>query len=167
MSDTELTNIRRDHIGFVFQQFNLLPLLNAVENIEFPLILKCRKRQCGMKPYELMRAIGLDKELDTHKPSELSGGQQQRVAIARALVNDPEIIPVIIPWGDGYSLSNLERKQQAVELRVEDGFEAAAIQLSPHPSSSQCPQKDTGGDIPPNSYEPDDPRPSLTHGQTT
>lgn len=100
LTDTDLTRLRRDHIGFVFQQFNLLPLLNVVENVEFPLILKCGRRECGLKPYEVIRSVGLEEGLDTHKPSELSGGQQQRVAIARALVNDPDIIICDEPTGN-------------------------------------------------------------------
>lgn len=112
MTDTDLTRLRRDHIGFVFQQFNLLPLLNVVENVEFPLILKCGRRECGLKPYEVIRAVGLEEGLDTHKPSELSGGQQQRVAIARALVNDPDIIICDEPTG------NLDSKSGATIMAL-------------------------------------------------
>ncbi|MDD1671599.1 MAG: ABC transporter ATP-binding protein [Methanomicrobiales archaeon] len=112
MADTDLTRLRRDHIGFVFQQFNLLPLLNVVENVEFPLILKCGRKECGLKAYEVIRAVGLEEGLDTHTPSELSGGQQQRVAIARALVNDPDIIICDEPTG------NLDSKSGATIMEV-------------------------------------------------
>ena len=78
MSDGELTALRRDHIGFVFQQFNLLPLLNVVENVEFPLILKTKTRERSRVPEEVIKAVGLEESLFTHKPTELSGGQNSR-----------------------------------------------------------------------------------------
>src|SRR3954468_10631815 len=85
LSDTELTKLRRDHIGFIFQFFNLLPMLTAAENIELP------PKVAGTKPDqawldEVVASVGLGDRL-THRPSELSGGQQQRVAVARALVS--------------------------------------------------------------------------------
>lgn len=102
LSDDELTYLRRDTIGFIFQHFNLIPLLSVIENVEYPLILKCGDRAtCGMKPFEVLRAAGLDDErLYSHKPNELSGGQQQRVAIARALVNDPSLLLCDEPTGN-------------------------------------------------------------------
>src|SRR4051812_18259091 len=90
MSDTELTKLRRTHIGFVFQFFNLLPMLNAEENVVLPLSI------AGTKPdrewlEQLLADVGLD-DRRSHRPSELSGGQQQRVAIARALVSRPTVL---------------------------------------------------------------------------
>jgi putative ABC transport system ATP-binding protein len=112
MNDVELTALRRDHIGFVFQQFNLLPLLNVVENVEFPLLLKTKKRGTSVIPQEIIRAVGLEEELFTHKPTELSGGQQQRVAIARSLVNDPHIVLCDEPTG------NLDSKSGAMIMEL-------------------------------------------------
>ena len=102
LSDDELTYLRRDTIGFIFQHFNLIPLLSVLENVEYPLILKCRDRSgCGQTPQMALQAAGLDDErLYTHKPNELSGGQQQRVAIARALVNDPSLLLCDEPTGN-------------------------------------------------------------------
>src|SRR5437763_2459282 len=89
-NDNELTKLRREHIGFVFQFFSLLPMLTAEENVVLPLSSAGEKLE---KPWvdELMQQVGLAQRRD-HRPSELSGGQQQRVAIGRALVNKPSII---------------------------------------------------------------------------
>jgi putative ABC transport system ATP-binding protein len=100
MDDDELTDLRRDTLGFIFQQFNLIPLLTVRENVEYPLVLKARSRVSPERAEVLLRRIGLEDELLTHKPSELSGGQQQRVAIARALVNDPAILLCDEPTGN-------------------------------------------------------------------
>jgi putative ABC transport system ATP-binding protein len=98
LSDADLTKLRRQHIGFVFQFFNLLPMLNAEENVLLPLSI------AGTKPdkdfYEgLLEAIGLA-DRRKHRPSELSGGQQQRVAIARALVSRPTVVFADEPTGN-------------------------------------------------------------------
>jgi putative ABC transport system ATP-binding protein len=98
LKDSDLTRLRREHIGFVFQFFNLLPMLTAEENVELPLSL------AGEKPDEaffrdLMDRIGLS-DRRSHRPSELSGGQQQRVAIARALVSRPTVVFADEPTGN-------------------------------------------------------------------
>jgi putative ABC transport system ATP-binding protein len=98
LSDTEITRLRREHIGFVFQFFNLLPMLTAEENVRLPLSI------AGEKPdrdwYEdLLKKVGLA-ERRTHRPAELSGGQQQRVAIARALVSRPTVVFADEPTGN-------------------------------------------------------------------
>src|SRR4051794_23429845 len=90
MGDKQLTTLRRRHIGFVFQQFNLLPMLTAEENILLPLSVAGRKPQRG-DLQALMTRVGLE-ERRGHRPSELSGGQQQRVAIARALISQPTVL---------------------------------------------------------------------------
>jgi len=100
LSDDELTDLRRDTIGFIFQQFNLIPLLTVRENVEYPYILKYRKTDTEGRCDELLKCMGLTESLSHHKPNELSGGQQQRVAIARALVNDPKILLCDEPTGN-------------------------------------------------------------------
>jgi len=98
LGDTELTKLRRKHIGFVFQFFNLLPMLSAEENVRLPLTI------AGVKPDRawfdgLLDSMGLT-ERRSHRPSELSGGQQQRVAIARALVSQPTVVFADEPTGN-------------------------------------------------------------------
>src|SRR5215207_2623445 len=98
LSDNQVTRIRRKHIGFVFQFFNLLPMLTAEENVLLPLTIAGRKHDRD-EFTELMKRVGLDDRL-THRPSELSGGQQQRVAIARALVSKPTVVFADEPTGN-------------------------------------------------------------------
>jgi len=98
LNDRQLTHLRRDQVGFVFQAFNLVPTLSALQNVTLPMIL------AGTKPDqvwldEVIDAVGLRDRL-SHKPSELSGGQQQRVAVARALANRPEIVFADEPTGN-------------------------------------------------------------------
>ena len=108
LSDKELALFRRKTIGFVFQLFNLVPRLTALENVEIPMIAdgvpaKERKRRA----MELLKLVGMDK-FANHRPTELSGGQQQKVAIARALANNPKIILADEPTG------NLDTKSKRV-----------------------------------------------------
>jgi putative ABC transport system ATP-binding protein len=98
LNDTELTKLRRRHIGFIFQFFNLLPMLSARENIVLPLELSGTKPEKGWVD-ALTAKVGLSDRL-THRPSELSGGQQQRVAIARALISKPTIMFADEPTGN-------------------------------------------------------------------
>jgi putative ABC transport system ATP-binding protein len=98
LNDTQLTKLRRTHIGFIFQFFNLLPMLTAKENITLPLSLAGTKPEKGWVE-ELTAKVGLSDRL-THRPSELSGGQQQRVAIARALVTKPTVMFADEPTGN-------------------------------------------------------------------
>jgi len=100
MSDKELTELRRDRIGFIFQYFNLFPLLNILENVTFPMMLKSQKAVDPEKGRAMLHAVQLDDNLFTHTPMEVSGGQQQRVAIARALINDPDILLCDEPTGN-------------------------------------------------------------------
>ena len=106
LSERELTKVRRDQVGFVFQAFNLIPTLNALENITLPMAL------AGRRPDDewldrVIDTVGLRDRL-THRPSELSGGQQQRVAVARALASRPQIVFADEPTGNLDSRSGAE-----------------------------------------------------------
>ena len=93
LSDSERTSLRLYKIGFIFQTFNLIPVLDVIENIEFPLLLMNRESRDAIRrrAMDLAAAVGLHRHIH-HRPAELSGGQRQRVAIARALVTNPDII---------------------------------------------------------------------------
>jgi len=98
LGDNDLTRLRREHIGFVFQFFNLLPMLNARENITLPLTISGEKPDDGWVE-QVVADVGLSDRL-SHRPAELSGGQQQRVAIARALVSQPTVLFADEPTGN-------------------------------------------------------------------
>ena len=98
LSDADVTMLRRQHIGFVFQFYNLLPMLTAEENVLLPLSIAGKKPDGGFFE-ELVGRVGL-KDRRKHRPSELSGGQQQRVAIARALVSKPTVVLADEPTGN-------------------------------------------------------------------
>ncbi|MBI2546486.1 ABC transporter ATP-binding protein [Candidatus Woesearchaeota archaeon] len=110
LSESALAQIRGKKIGFIFQQFNLISTLTALENVMLPMIFQdIPEDERRKKAWELLELVGLADRMQ-HKPSELSGGQQQRVAIARALANDPEVIIADEPTG------NLDSKTGAMVL---------------------------------------------------
>jgi putative ABC transport system ATP-binding protein len=132
LDDRDLTDLRRDNVGFVFQAFNLLPVLNAEENILLPL------RIAGRKPDRewldrLIAAIGIGDRL-THRPAELSGGQQQRVAIARALASRPAVVFADEPTGNLDSASSTE----VLELlrRSVDDFGQTIVMVTHDPDAA-------------------------------
>lgn len=116
LSDNELADIRNQKIGFIFQRFNLLNRLTAIENVELPLVYQgVSGKESQRRAIEALESVGLaDRKL--HKPFELSGGQQQRVAIARALVTDPPIILADEPTGNLDSKSGVEIMKLLKEL---------------------------------------------------
>src|SRR3954470_25052517 len=126
MNDNELTRLRRDHVGFIFQAFNLLPMLTAEENIVLPMSIAGRKPDAGWLEAVLER-VGLT-DRRTHRPSELSGGQQQRVAVARALVSEPTVLFADEPTG------NLDSTSGTAVLRLlreaADSFDQTIVMVT-------------------------------------
>ena len=132
LDDGDLTNLRRDKLGFIFQFFNLIPVLTAEENIVLPLSI------AGRKPDEewlaqLIRTVGLD-DRRTHRPAELSGGQQQRVAVARALVSKPAVVFADEPTG------NLDTKASEEVLQLlrhsVDDFRQTVVMVTHDPEAA-------------------------------
>lgn len=136
LSSDELARVRNRRIGFVFQNFSLLPRTSALENVELPLYYgpSLSKAQRREKALALLRRLGLGDRLD-HHPSQLSGGQQQRVAIARALVNQPSIILADEPTGNLDSKAGAEIMALFHELNTEG---ITLIMVTHEPDIAQC-----------------------------
>jgi putative ABC transport system ATP-binding protein len=132
LDDGDLTRLRRDKLGFIFQFFNLLPVLTAEENIVLPLSIAGRKPDREWLD-RLIHAVGLEDRL-THRPSELSGGQQQRVAVARALVSRPAVVFADEPTG------NLDTKSSEEVLRIlrqaVDEFRQTVVMVTHDPEAA-------------------------------
>ncbi len=121
LSDNERTSYRARHMGFVFQDFNLLPVLTAVENVELPMLVsKVPSRKARKRALEVLDLVGLSARA-RHRPAELSGGQRQRVTIARALTNNPAIVWADEPTGNLDSETALEIMDLLVTLNKENG----------------------------------------------
>jgi putative ABC transport system ATP-binding protein len=121
LSETELAHWRANNVGFIFQFYNLIPVLKAVENVELPLHLTALSRRERREHAEMaLRMVSLDHRLD-HYPKEMSGGEQQRVAIARAIVTDPTILVADEPTGDLDRVSAEEILTMMEDLNVKMG----------------------------------------------
>ncbi len=121
LNDKELADYRLRKIGFIFQFYNLIPTLTAMENVEVPLALaKVPKDERRIRALNLLKTVGLEGRAD-HKPDEMSGGEQQRVAIVRALANNPSIILADEPTGDLDSKSAITFMKLVKELNAREG----------------------------------------------
>jgi putative ABC transport system ATP-binding protein len=135
LPERELYKIRRDKIGFVFQTFNLLPYLNAAENVELPMEnTKKTKSERRKKARELLKLVGLEGRED-HRPQRLSAGEQQRVAIARALANDPAIILADEPTGNLDTQNKYEIVRLLANLNIERGTTVIMVTHDGHVAS--------------------------------
>jgi len=121
LSDRALCELRRHRLGFVFQFFNLHPVLSTLENVELPLLISGVKRKVRQpRAYEMLELVGLSKR-EHHLPHELSGGEKQRVGIARSLVNDPDVILADEPTGDLDSTTGNEIMELLMNLNKKHG----------------------------------------------
>ena len=132
LSDREIAHWRNVHIGFVFQSFNLIPVLTAIENVELPLKLTSLKKKERMEhATTALKLVGLGDRL-THLPRQLSGGQEQRVAIARAIVTDPDLILADEPTGNLDATSATEVLTLLSRLNKEFGKTIVMVTHDPH-----------------------------------
>ena len=119
LGDDELSKLRVLHLGFIFQSFNLIPVLTALENVEYPLLL-ARSSHSGERALQALAQVGLQ-DFARHRPNELSGGQQQRVSIARALVGKPSLILADEPTANLDSKTSQEIIHLMLRINAEDG----------------------------------------------
>lgn len=135
LDEAQLSKWRSTHVGFIFQFYNLIPVLNALENVQLPLLLTSLTRtERKEHAQSALQAVGLDDRMD-HYPSQLSGGQQQRVAIARAIVTDPLILVADEPTGD------LDKKSATEVLdlleQLNESFQKTIIMVTHDPRAAQ------------------------------
>jgi len=135
MSDGELAKFRARHVGFIFQAYNLIPVLTALENVELPLLLhNLSGSERRKRAQTALRVVGLEERMH-HRPNQLSGGQEQRVAIARAIVNDPTLLICDEPTGD------LDRKaaDEIIDLleRLNKDFNKTILMVTHDPAVAQ------------------------------
>ena len=133
LNDTEITKLRRKHIGFVFQFFNLLPMLTAEENVLLPLTIAGEKPDKAWRE-DLLKKVGLS-DRRSHRPAELSGGQQQRVAIARALISRPTVVFADEPTGNLDSATSSEILELMRESVDSLGQTTVMVTHDPRPAS--------------------------------
>ncbi len=139
LDEAELSTWRAEHVGFVFQFYNLIPVLSALDNVRLPLLLTTLSRKERVEHARVaLEAVGLSDRMD-HYPSQLSGGQQQRVAIARALVTDPVIVVADEPTGD------LDKKSAseilALLAKLNDAFAKTIIMVTHDPRAAKVAKK--------------------------
>ncbi len=139
LSDAEIARWRNTHIGFVFQSFNLIPVLTAMENVELPLKLtKLNKQQRREQAKRALELVGLGERLN-HTPRQLSGGQEQRVAIARAIVTDPDVILADEPTGN--LDANSAREVLTLLGRLNKEFNKTLIMVTHDPGAAKTASK--------------------------
>jgi putative ABC transport system ATP-binding protein len=132
LSDKQIAHWRNEHIGFIFQSFNLLPVLNALENVELPLKLtRLNKKERLEHAETALKLVGLGDRM-THLPKQLSGGQEQRVAIARAIVTDPDLILADEPTGNLDASSAEDVLHMLKRLNQEFGKTIVMVTHDPH-----------------------------------
>jgi putative ABC transport system ATP-binding protein len=132
MSDKQIAHWRNEHIGFIFQSFNLLPVLSALENVELPLKLtRLNKKERIAHAETALKLVGLGDRMD-HLPKQLSGGQEQRVAIARAIVTDPDLILADEPTGNLDAASAEDVLTMLTRLNREFGKTIVMVTHDPH-----------------------------------
>jgi putative ABC transport system ATP-binding protein len=135
LSDAALAHWRAETVGFVFQHFNLIPVLTAVENVELPLLLtKLGRAERRKRAATALRVVGLEDRLH-HRPSQLSGGQEQRVGIARAIVHDPRIIVADEPTGE----LDRDSSQEVLDLlsRLNSEFGKTILMVTHDPAAAE------------------------------
>ncbi|MEO8659258.1 MAG: ABC transporter ATP-binding protein [Bryobacteraceae bacterium] len=167
MSDTQIAHWRNEHIGFIFQSFNLIPVLTALENVELPLKLTNLKRKERVDHAETaLKLVGLGDRMG-HMPRQLSGGQEQRVAIARALVTDPDLILADEPTGNLDATSAQDVLTLLSRLNKEYGKTIVMVTHDPHAArfATKIRHLEKGALLPEGQVPADWAMPAATGGQ--